>query len=213
MRKPGFSPLFMTLSILMSQLGLVTSVLANDSHVGDIRYSILSEAQFRALHGTEWELLQGQPVPRDSELIEYWGDRNLPDARGVFLRSRNHNRDRQQGCPAGDLNCGSYQDDQLKSHNHSTFSNHHSHVLAHGTWKTPSPYGYPNGGEHNTSNTGGSETRPRNITVNTFIKVRESAPARPQTQISAEWVAQLFSSAEFLRSLRQAVTAAFRAMI
>jgi len=66
--------LFMKMFVFLcfiSQLDTVTSVLADDGHVGDIRYSILSDDQFRRLHGIEWELLQGQPVPGDSELREY----------------------------------------------------------------------------------------------------------------------------------------------
>lgn len=207
--------------ILISQIGLVTSGLADDSHVGDIRYSILSEDQFRTLHGTEWELLQGQPVPGDSELIEYWGNRNLPDARGVFLRSRNHNRDRNQGCTAGDLECGAYQADQIKNHGHTVSfyridsNSDGPHRSRWGTSLNGHAFSCPGAVDnHWTADpTGGSETRPRNIIVNTFIKVRENAPARPQTQISAEWVARLFSSPEFLRALTQAVTSAFRSMI
>jgi len=179
--------------------------------VGDIRHSILSEDQFRRLHGTEWELLQGQPVPEDSELREYWEDKNLPDARGVFLRCANHGRNRSEGNPEGTLPVGCYQEDEFKSHSHQ-----HRKIQA-GDNKFQSRGGNAHWlgefEEVESSPAGGSETRPRNITVNAFVKARESAPANHQTQISEESVAHLFQSAEFLRALREAVTATFRAMI
>ena len=118
MRKQALSPFLLILSIFIGQFGSINSSLADDSHVGDIRYSILSENDFTKLHGNEWEMLRGQPVPNDSELREYWGNGNLPDARGVFLRSANHDRPHNEGNPDGTLPIGSYQTDVMVSHRH-----------------------------------------------------------------------------------------------
>lgn len=221
MKKLLFSPfLLVLLSTFLVQFGSVTSAVADDSHVGDIRYSILSEEQFRRLHGEEWELLQGQPVPADSELRGYWGDRNLPDARGVFLRGANHGRSAAEGNPEGNVGIGGYRADTFKRHRHEDSGHTHGLPIM--------SFMYGNGGnqyhthtvfinqdhrgsrniEHakaQITETGDAETRPRNITVNTYIKMRESAPEVNQPEINAEWVARLFGSVDFLRSLTEAI--------
>ncbi len=223
MGKQIFILFLLTLSILIGQFGFIHSSSADESHVGDIRYSILSEAQFRRLHGAEWEILRGQPVPHDSELREYWGDRNLPDARGVFLRSANNGRRRSEGNPEGHLPIGSYRGDTFKSHNHNDRGHDHGHNFHIGTthgiggagaarggghgWLTEGVRGSVQQGYAHIQHTGDVETRPRNVTVNTFIKVRESTPRIHEIEISAEFVTRLFQSAEFLRAVRELVTA------
>ena len=218
--KKMLSPFLLILSIFVGQFGSINLSLADDSHVGDIRYSILSEVDFRKLHGNDWEILRGQAVPNDSALREYWRNGNLPDARGVFLRSANHGRAHNEGNPEGTLPIGEYRRDEIVMHNHPhshTWESEHSGFAAGGHTAHMQRTRYGNSGAVRTSTdttcAGGAETRPRNITVNTFVKVRESAPANHQTQITAEWVAQLFQSAEFLRALREAVIAAFRDFI
>jgi hypothetical protein len=47
-------------------------VQAVESHVGEIRHSILTRAQFRELYGEEWDLMQGQAIEADSELLQLW---------------------------------------------------------------------------------------------------------------------------------------------
>jgi hypothetical protein len=199
--------LFLTM-LFFCQISLAN---ADDSHVGDIRYSILSKDQFIRLHGGDWDLLRGQAVPVDSELREYWGDRNLPNANGVFLRSANHDQEASIGNPDGNVGIGHYQKDQFASHSH-----------RHGKMKAGDNKFQSRGGnahwlgefeEVESSQAGGIETRPRNITVNTFVKIRESAPALNRPEISTELVTQLFRSTEFLGSLREAITATFRSMI
>jgi hypothetical protein len=199
---------------------------ADDSHVGDIRYSILSEDQFIRLHGAEWEPLGGQAVRGDSELREYWGDRNLPDARGVFLRSANHHQDASIGNPDGDVGIGHYQKDQIASHTHLVHMDGNLFIsrpraqcemkngLDAGGYFADGPHsGVARHHAPQPAHFGGTETRPRNITVNTFVKVRESAPALNRPEISAEWVTQLFSSTEFIRHLREAMTNTLRSMM
>src|SRR4051812_23414297 len=102
-----------------------TSVMANDGRIGDIRYSILSENQSQQLHSKDWELLRGQEVPWNSELKNFWRDPHLPDARGVFLRSANHGRPRNEGNPEGALPIGEYRTDEIVMHSHP-----HSHTWA-----------------------------------------------------------------------------------
>lgn len=224
--KKALSPLWLFLSALIVQFGSVTSSLANDGHVGEIRYSMLSEDQFRRLYGTEWEILRGQAVPQDSELRDYWVSENLPDARGVFLRSANHGRPRHEGNPEGTLPIGTYRGDSFKSHSHDDKGHGHGHDFhiptTHGIggsapgrgaghgWHTEGLRGSIHTGHAQIEPTGDAETRPRNITVNTFVKMRESAPVVQKAPISAEWVTRLFESPEFLRALREAITTTAR---
>jgi hypothetical protein len=42
-------------------------------HIGEIRYSLLTPAQFREIYGDEWELMEGQALDEDSPLRHLWG--------------------------------------------------------------------------------------------------------------------------------------------
>jgi len=128
----------------------------------------------------------------------------------MFFRCKNNGRKDGKQNPEGDLALGQDQPDTVGRHAHSYDGAIGQHLFQGGSiagvmiWPPRAL---------RTTKEGGDETRPRNITVNAFVKVRESAPAHHQTQISAEWVAQLFQSAEFLRALREAVTATFRSLM
>jgi microcystin-dependent protein len=90
------------------------------------------------------------------------GNFRLPESRGEFLRGWDHGR----GVDAGRA-MGSYQADDLKSHNH-TFSAPTSIAASGGSSGIIlSATGTPN---WSTTNTGGSETRPRNLAVMWCIK-------------------------------------------
>jgi microcystin-dependent protein len=118
---------------------------------------------------------------------------NLPDMRGVFLRGVNGTRSdglgdqdaaiRQSpvtGANSGNA-VGSYQTDMFKSHNHAPVGTAPTGFL---TWYEPTGGssgadsglqaiqggGITCGASTETANTGGSETRPRNVYVNYIIK-------------------------------------------
>ena len=88
-------------------------VQAKESHVGEIRYSILTRAQFRELYGEEWDLMQGQAIEADSELLQSWGKGHVPDARGLFLRGCNNGRTDFYANPK-EIDCGNVQMDCFK---------------------------------------------------------------------------------------------------
>ncbi|MFZ9595108.1 MAG: hypothetical protein ACO3A2_03430 [Bdellovibrionia bacterium] len=196
------------------------SVLASDDRVGDIRYSILSEGQFQALHGKDWEILRGQEVPLDSQLREFWNAPNVPDSRGVFLRCANQNRAREQGNPEGDLEVGAYQADQFKEHNHGG-GNHHHHTFLELTASRnsdgnvrntvanyplyQSPVQTTDSGEI-IKPEGDQETRPRCVTVNAFIKIQESSRNLDARANSLhDLIERLMSSSEFLDFIRNSI--------
>jgi len=146
--------------------------------IGEIVASLMTEEVFIATHGNDWVLANGSPAPSGSEYKKYIDKylphlkSKLPDLRGVFLRGKNHNRP-NGGNEDGDLSLGTYQVDELKSHNH-PFKDKHAHD---DKWA----YEKNTGKNHfdadlttsnsKTSDFGGKETRPRNVTVNYFIKI------------------------------------------
>ncbi len=217
MRKPIFSQWLLILSIVISQ-----SVLAGEGRVGDIQYSILTENQFQQLHGPEWELLRGQTLPLDSELRDFWANSHLPDARGVFLRCSNHGRTRHEGNPDGNLAIGVQQQDQFQLHKHGGGNHNHQIECEHnasracgGTCNTMA-LGYHHRSLPSTFSAniitaeGGPETRPRCITVNAFIKIKETpedpAPrVEAQVQWTQEQVANFLNTPQFKNALTHAV--------
>lgn len=174
------------------------------SGIGDIKYSILSEADFQAVHGSEWVLLKGQSFSSinhgtyddtNNETIDdiitsgpYNSTTNLPDGRGRFLRMRDHGSGQN---PEGNLNLGTARTYKTGLPTASSFVNSsggaHTHTYTGvntgsgvggdgGAWRT----GYAtrttaSSGSHTHTISGGdSETSPKNITVNTFVKVRRA---------------------------------------
>jgi hypothetical protein len=140
--------------------------------IGEIVASMLSEAQFKDAYGKngeKWELAQGQEAPADSKYRLFVGER-LPDLRGVFLRGKNHGRETTTGNPEGELNVGDYRKDELGAHAHGLTqlgiggneSNDPSDNVR-ARFRNPVP--------KTTDSFGGQETRPRNVTVNYFIRV------------------------------------------
>ena len=176
---------------LMTQLGSgINYAIENAQPVGSIIHSMLTEAQFQAIIGIKWVLMDGQSVVgSDYETIT--GDSSIPDGRGVFLRCENNGRsDGDENPDASAL--GDFQTDEFRSHEHRGFS---AQSVGAGTSValTTSNYpafeetqGTPNSGYvygirgtavgssiGRTSASGGNETRAKNVTVNYFIKINE----------------------------------------
>lgn len=159
-------------------------------NIGEIRYSILNAQQFQRIYGREWILMDGRDI-RGEELHTsgLWTETHIPDVRGTFLRCKNNGRNDGKQNTGGDLAVGTYQEDQIKSHNHSIslhgsiffsrfnpWCEHKDGFAAGGCFggKHAHDTGVTRDGLPDTNLTGGLETNPRCITVNAFIKVRRT---------------------------------------
>lgn len=158
-------------------------------NLGEIRQSILPVDAFQRIYGDGWILMNGANIEGTDLYKEgLWADKTIPDARGVYLRSMNHRRDRAIGNPRGDEElCGTYLADQLARHSHtievdgSVFVSREKLRCEHPGGLTPGPWFDNNGATgmqrvdvRNTGQLGDQETRPRSILVNTFIKVNRT---------------------------------------
>jgi hypothetical protein len=138
--------------------------------VGDVVTSMLSPEDFAKAHGPGWVLAEGQSA-QGTAWARLTRKLNVPDLRGVFLRGKNHKRSDKTGNPSGDLPLGAYQSDAFQKHRHNL---------------DPRTLNYDGSGSHSldvregttlgrTSETefagDQSETRPRSVTINFFIKV------------------------------------------
>ncbi len=148
-----------------------------ESNIGDVRDSVLSEAQFQALNGSGWVLWDGRSIV-GSKLAVLTGWTNLPgDARGTVSRAKNNGRSDGNQDPAGDLAIGTYQNDQMQGHIHnvpSSISSLGSILVADrgsqaGTPDIPS--GSPITDGTNGTPRVGPETRSKSTIVNRFIKI------------------------------------------
>lgn len=143
---------------------------ATNPPIGTVIPSLLSEVHLEQLAGGRWVLADGRDVS-GTAYEALTGVSFVPDLRGVFLRGANGDRMDGLGNPEGDLGLGDYQADELLSHRH--FGPGVSAIAngpVHGGHGVPS-------NENNASYwggyTGGTETRPRNVTVNFYVRVEE----------------------------------------
>lgn len=144
---------------------LVELILGKLNPIGSYKYADLTEGQFQAQMGTGWVLADGRSVV-GSSYESITSNSNIPDARATYLRMKDNGAGLD---PNGDPALGSFQDDELESHNHgiNTFS-------AAGATSVPSGDGSGSDrGIDSTSiqTTGGNETRPKTTITNIFIRI------------------------------------------
>jgi len=110
---------------------------------------------------------------RGSELARLGGGSNTPDLRGVFLRGLN-TFSTDEPSPVTDIQrdptlnrkAGDFQNDDFKSHNHRVVT-----IQGNGAWNRGAGADGDGSGELDTGDTGGSETRPKNVAVFYYIKI------------------------------------------
>lgn len=148
--------------------------------VGSVVHSMLTEAQFQAENGFGWVLARGQSVV-GSRYQTITGSPNAPDLRGVFLRGKNNGRSTSSGNASADRALGTYEGDAIRNITGDI-----------GIWANPESYSgvFANNGTTAQSRPGNgsfsqwranfnasrvvptaAENRPRNVTVNIFIKI------------------------------------------
>ena len=154
--------------------------------VGSIVPSMLNENQFKAQVGdpstfssssSKWTLADGRAIS-GSAYSTITSQSNAPDLRGMFLRGLNAGRsDGKQDPEGSSRSIGNYQADQVRSHNHNNGSfNRLMYVNGYNTMGGGIDY-TNNGLEVNLYTSaiiqpyGGTETRPRNIAVNYYIRI------------------------------------------
>lgn len=163
------------------------------SFVGDIAVSFFTEEQFQQVRGdTSWVLADGRNVA-GSKWSQITGTAFIPDMRGMFLRGKNNGRDDEFANPDGEVPLASLLNDGIRNiegqfysgdnQNNTGNSFHAVEGVFYGL--SPGDVYYPdyNGGIRN--NFGGIafdasrvvptalDNRPKNITVNYFIKINE----------------------------------------
>ena len=163
---------------------IATGGAQNDGYVGDIITSALTEAQFQAQRNGTWVLMDGRSVV-GSRYQALTSQANIPDGRGLFLRGKNNGRVDGLQNPAGEVAIGTYQADDNKAHTHTTSGGGGGSATTYvdqnvvgganqlvGTNNTApaGSYTFP-GGAVTVNSSGGVDSRPRNITVNYFIKI------------------------------------------
>jgi hypothetical protein len=164
---------------------LLVSLSKDSGKVGDVKTSMLTEAQFQELHGQTWVLMDGRSVT-GSTYETITGSSTIPDARGQFLRGKNNGRSDGQQNPDGDIALGTQTTDKFDSHNHGGGDHTHT-ALEWGNFNNPTSSAARNriaassnprrndviiGDSGTIVNTeGGNETAPKNITINYFIKI------------------------------------------
>ncbi len=142
------------------------------SGIGAIKNSMLTEVQFQAQNGSGWVLCDGRDVT-GSDYDTLTGNTTLPDARGQFLRGKSHGRSDGQENPDGDSALGTAQTDAFDSHSH-TLTGVQSPLTAGNRNVLGSFASGPANSAESTTSDGGNETRPKNITINIFIKINEA---------------------------------------
>lgn len=151
----------------------------NIGAIGDVKYSVLAPDKFKEHNGEGWVLMDNN-MPISGSKLGDEGILELPDARGMFIRGLNLDRDDELADPylkekSQARVLGDYQADSFKSHQHSLnyaigFSN-----LGNGhPFRISGDDGGPWGGVVYTLTaeaTGEIETRPKNIALYIYVKI------------------------------------------
>lgn len=171
-------------SFYVANAGMAEKVRCSGA-VGDVKYSVLNPAEFVAENGDCWVPMDGRELAPTDKLRIASGMTFVPNAGGLFIRSQDfpnsdNDPDRDSNSPVATI-----QGDDFKSHNHNISDPGHSHTGG-AFWPGNGPEQNQDGGvEDRTTftntgssttgitinNTGGTETRPKNINLWTYIRI------------------------------------------
>lgn len=162
-----------------------------DAGIGEVRVSLLTELQFYSRYGaSDWALLDGRTLAYvnetgttignaeilgvlPAELSDANGKKSLPDARGKFLRMSNNQKSGEDYDPEVGRHLGHYQADDFAKHSHKYSGTNHRGTPEH-TDTSRDEFGKVSRNNWTTTETGGDETRPKNIAVNYFVRINKS---------------------------------------
>jgi hypothetical protein len=192
-----YSPYSLSVSTAQQATRIASGDKACSGSVGDIKYSILTPAQFEMENGDCWVPMDGRNIP-GTKLADNYGWSSVPDMSGLFIRASEFSggADYDTGRSSSSPVAG-YQADQNDSHSHSfsgstnsAGSHSHSWTLPgdngtgssvtgrfHGASSSTQTRTTSSSGSHShsfsgsTSSSGGSEARPRNRNFYVYIRV------------------------------------------
>jgi hypothetical protein len=144
-------------SLMFAMGGAINYCLTNSGKVGDVVMSDLSEAAFQALRDTTWVLRDGRSV-LGTEYATLTGLTTLPDQQGRYPRMPGGDD------PNGTQAIGTFITDQFAAHTHQLgIDSVASAGSSIGAFTGSNPW--------ITSSTGGTETAPKTVYTNFFVKV------------------------------------------
>jgi hypothetical protein len=162
--------------------GAVNYAILNTGKIGDIVSLMLTESAFQSLRDTTWILCDGRSI-LGSDLANLAGTNYAPDMRGVYPRGCDNGRGLD---PHGSQNPGTYVADQFASHSHAVNDPQHAHSISglyqsggSGTIEASGGFNPPAANWHTDAAatgitlgaSGGTETAPKTVYVNFFIKI------------------------------------------
>lgn len=170
-----------TIALLSFTINNSSVFQVNLEDIGTVKQSLLKPNQFKKTQKGIWVLLNGSRIEQDTKLFELLNENFdtdiltkkddkyfLPNASGAFIRCSNINGKGYD--PDKSRKVGSIQKDSIKSHNH---------IIYNTAGGKPSRYNIVSGGgwsfyknnDLETTNFGGEETRPINVSLYTYIKI------------------------------------------
>ncbi|NVM66875.1 hypothetical protein FHW88_005193 [Mucilaginibacter sp. SG538B] len=181
--------------IIIATIAIMLTIMAfthsNDQAIGaigDVKYSVLPPDKFKEENGNGWALMDDKIPLQGSDLNTKHGITSLPDARGLFIRSLNLNRNDEKGDPYAKENkrarsVGEYQGDAVGKHTH-PIDMKTGYMLNLGAFQNPPPVSIFVGDRPAYNNSYGGltatdaslpiiETRPKNIALYTYIKIND----------------------------------------
>jgi hypothetical protein len=157
--------------------------------IGDVKYSVLPPDKFIEENGNGWVLMDDKVPIIGSSLNTKHGITEIPDVRGLFIRSLNLNRDDDKADLFKKENnterlMGDYQPDAVKKHTHNLSVElgyfggwGGSNLFSGGTPGNPMSVGKEGKAPITIvdfgQNLNSEETRPKNIALYTYIKINE----------------------------------------
>lgn len=106
-------------------LAIKRTVAAETASIGDVKDSVLSEAQFVIENGAGWCLADGRSIV-GSKLHQKYGITTAVDVRGLFRRAANNGRTGTYADPSGNRAVGNIQGHAFQTHTHTQNSHGHS---------------------------------------------------------------------------------------